>query len=143
MERKTPDTSIEITVGPVQQLPDIRAYVEPAPQQPDIQIRLDDPGAESEPYDRVEREASLRALMGRGRRIKMLPAEPEVRTVIKPVYVRAEPDVNADSIDKDLGHFVGEKNKKYVLEITFTKDGSALNVTNPHLIVIMSKPTDF
>lgn len=94
MERKTPDTSIEITVGPVQQLPDIRAYVEPAPQQPDIQIRLDDPGAESEPYDRVEREASLRALMGRGRRIKMLPAEPEVRTVIKPVYVRAEPDVN-------------------------------------------------
>lgn len=48
-----------------------------------------------------------------------------------------------DSIEKWLGHFVGEKNKKYVLEVTFTTDGSALNVTNPHLIVMMTKPTDF
>lgn len=49
----------------------------------------------------------------------------------------------ADSIDKYLGHFVGEKNKKYVLEVKFTQDGSALNVTNPHLIIMMTKPTDF
>jgi hypothetical protein len=49
----------------------------------------------------------------------------------------------ADSIDKYLGHFVGEKNKKYVLEVKFTKDGSVLDVTNPHLIVMMTKPTDF
>lgn len=47
-----------------------------------------------------------------------------------------------DSIDKYLGHFVGEPKKKYVLEVTFIKDGSALNVTDPHLIVMMSKPTD-
>ena len=47
------------------------------------------------------------------------------------------------SMDKYLGHFVGEPNKEYVLEVTFTKDGSALNVTNPHLIVMMTKPTDF
>jgi hypothetical protein len=48
-----------------------------------------------------------------------------------------------DSIDKFLGHFVGEAKKKYVLEVKFTKDGSALNVTNPHLIIMMTKPTDF
>jgi hypothetical protein len=47
------------------------------------------------------------------------------------------------SIDRLLGQFVGERNKKYVLEVKFTKDGSALNVTNPHLIVMMTKPTDF
>jgi hypothetical protein len=28
------------------------------------------------------------------------------------------------------------------LELRFTKDGSALNVADPRLIVIMSKPTD-
>jgi hypothetical protein len=48
-----------------------------------------------------------------------------------------------NSIDKFLGHFVGEAKKKYVLEVTFAKDGSALNATNPHLIVMMTKPTDF
>ncbi|HXN72804.1 MAG TPA: hypothetical protein VN861_09665 [Candidatus Acidoferrales bacterium] len=48
-----------------------------------------------------------------------------------------------DSIDKYLGNFVGEAKKEYVLEVNFTKDGSALNVTNPHLIVMMTKPTDF
>lgn len=48
-----------------------------------------------------------------------------------------------DSIDRYLGHFVGEAKKNYVLEVKFTKDGSALNVTNPHLIVLMTKPTDF
>jgi hypothetical protein len=48
-----------------------------------------------------------------------------------------------DSIDKYLGNFVGEGKKKYVLEVRFTKDGSALNVTNPRLVVMMTKPTDF
>lgn len=47
------------------------------------------------------------------------------------------------SIDRFLGHSVGEAKKKYLLEVKFTKDGSALNVTNPHLIVMMTKPTDF
>ncbi len=37
---------------------------------------------------------------------------------------------------KFLGKFVGEVDKKYVVEVKFTKDGTALNVTNPHLIVI-------
>jgi len=48
-----------------------------------------------------------------------------------------------DSIEKWLGHFVGEAKKKYVLEVKFTRDASALNVTNPDLIVMMTKPTDF
>jgi hypothetical protein len=48
-----------------------------------------------------------------------------------------------DSIERWLGHFVGEEKKKYVLEVKFTKDASALNVTNPHLVVMMTKPTDF
>ena len=43
----------------------------------------------------------------------------------------------------NIGGFGGEGKKMYVLELRFTKDGSALNVTDPHWIVIMSKPTDF
>jgi hypothetical protein len=38
---------------------------------------------------------------------------------------------------KFLGTFMGAANKKYVVEVTFTKDGTPLNVTNPHLIVIL------
>lgn len=37
---------------------------------------------------------------------------------------------------KFLGSFWGEAGKKYVVEVHFTKDGSALSVANPHLIVI-------
>jgi hypothetical protein len=37
---------------------------------------------------------------------------------------------------KFLGKFVGESRKKYVVEVKFTRDGTALDVTNPHLIVI-------
>lgn len=37
---------------------------------------------------------------------------------------------------KFLGGFAGEAGKKYVVEVTFTKDGTPLNVANPHLIVI-------
>ncbi len=45
-------------------------------------------------------------------------------------------------LDKYLGRFVGVSHKKYVLEVKFTTDGSALNVTDPHLIVMMTKQTD-
>jgi hypothetical protein len=48
-----------------------------------------------------------------------------------------------DFIDRSIGGFGGESKKKYVLELRFTGDASALNVTNPRLIVIMQKPTDF
>lgn len=48
-----------------------------------------------------------------------------------------------DSIERHIGSFGGEGQKTYVLELRFTKNGSALNVADPHLIVIMSKPTDF
>jgi hypothetical protein len=48
-----------------------------------------------------------------------------------------------DSIERYVGSFGGEGKKRYTLELRFTKDGSALNVTDPHLIVIMSKTTDF
>jgi hypothetical protein len=34
-----------------------------------------------------------------------------------------------------IGNFMGEKGKKYVLEVTFTKDGTALRVANPRLVV--------
>jgi hypothetical protein len=37
---------------------------------------------------------------------------------------------------KFLGTFLGKSAKKYVVEVKFTKDGTPLNVTNPHLIVI-------
>lgn len=36
---------------------------------------------------------------------------------------------------KWIGHFMGEKGKKYVLEVNFTKDGTALRVANPRLVV--------
>lgn len=48
-----------------------------------------------------------------------------------------------DYMERSVGGFGEESNKKYVLELRFTKDASALNVTNPHLVVIMQKPTDF
>jgi hypothetical protein len=47
-----------------------------------------------------------------------------------------------DFLTKQIGDFEGEKDKQYVIEVRFTKDGTPLNVTNPHLIVIMTKPTD-
>ena len=35
-----------------------------------------------------------------------------------------------------IGGFGPEPGKKYVVQLHFTKDGSALNAANPHLIVI-------
>jgi hypothetical protein len=59
------------------------------------------------------------------------------------VHSRDGGDYAEQYVFKHLGHFMGESGKKYVLEAKFTKDGAALNVTNPHLIVIMTKPTDW
>ncbi|HEY2496659.1 MAG TPA: hypothetical protein VGK24_06295 [Candidatus Angelobacter sp.] len=39
-------------------------------------------------------------------------------------------------IFKFLGDFAGEAGKKYVVEVKFTKDGTPLNIANPHLIVV-------
>lgn len=44
-----------------------------------------------------------------------------------------------DQIWKLLGQFAGEAGKKYVVEVKFTKDGTALNVADPRLIVIQHK----
>ena len=41
-----------------------------------------------------------------------------------------------ESIFKQVGSFPLEAGKKYVVQVHFTKDGSPLNVANPHLIVI-------
>lgn len=40
------------------------------------------------------------------------------------------------NIFKFLGSFPALSGKKYVVEVSFTKDGIPLNVANPHLIVI-------
>jgi hypothetical protein len=39
-------------------------------------------------------------------------------------------------IFKFLGSFPAETGKKYLVEVRFTKDGTPLNVANPHLIVV-------
>jgi hypothetical protein len=41
-----------------------------------------------------------------------------------------------ENIYKLVGSFPLEAGKKYVVQVHFTKDGSPLNVANPHLIVI-------
>jgi hypothetical protein len=41
-----------------------------------------------------------------------------------------------ENIYKQIGSFPLEVGKNYVVQVHFTKDGSALNVANPHLIVI-------
>jgi hypothetical protein len=40
-------------------------------------------------------------------------------------------------MDRYLGVFTGEANKKYVVEVKFTKDGTPLNEFKPRLIVRM------
>jgi hypothetical protein len=42
-------------------------------------------------------------------------------------------------IYKLLGSFSGEAGKKYNVEVKFTKDGTPLNVANPHLVVIQHR----
>jgi len=41
-----------------------------------------------------------------------------------------------ENIFKNVGSFPLDAGKKYVVQVHFTKDGTALNVANPHLIVI-------
>jgi len=41
-------------------------------------------------------------------------------------------------IDRYLGAFTGEANKRYVVEVKFTKDGTPLKEMNPRLVVRMS-----
>jgi len=41
-----------------------------------------------------------------------------------------------ENIYKQIGSFPLEAGKNYVVQVHFTKDGSPLNVANPHLIVI-------
>jgi hypothetical protein len=41
-----------------------------------------------------------------------------------------------ENIFKQVGSFPVEAGKSYVVQVHFTKDGSPLNVANPHLIVI-------
>jgi hypothetical protein len=45
----------------------------------------------------------------------------------------------AKSIFIQVGSFGLVGGKKYVVQVHFTKDGTALNVANPHLIVIPHK----
>jgi hypothetical protein len=45
--------------------------------------------------------------------------------------------VSDDTLARYLGTFVGEANKKYVVEVKFTKDGTTLNEFKPRLIVQM------
>lgn len=44
---------------------------------------------------------------------------------------------SSSDMDRYLGEFLGKANKKYVVEVKFTKDGTALNKLNPRLIVRM------
>ncbi len=43
-----------------------------------------------------------------------------------------------DSVDRIIGGFRGEKGRKYILEVNFTANGTALDATDPHLIVQLS-----
>ena len=44
---------------------------------------------------------------------------------------------SSDDMDRYLGEFDGEANKKYVVEVKFTKDGTPLKGLNPRLVVRM------
>jgi hypothetical protein len=44
----------------------------------------------------------------------------------------------SNELARYLGDFYGEKGKKYSLDVNFTKDGTALSVTDPHLNVEIS-----
>jgi hypothetical protein len=48
----------------------------------------------------------------------------------------AEAKFTSKYIFKFIGSFAGEAGKKYLLEVSFTKDGTPLNSANPHLIVV-------
>lgn len=56
------------------------------------------------------------------------------------LYWGSIPDEDGGKWAKDIfiqvGSFSVEAGKKYVVQMNFTKDGTALNIANPHLIVI-------
>jgi hypothetical protein len=45
----------------------------------------------------------------------------------------------AKYIYRQLGSFATQAGKKYMVEVRFTKDAGALNVANPHLLIIRHK----
>ena len=49
----------------------------------------------------------------------------------------ADAEFTKEYLFKFLGKFMGQSGKKYVVEVKFTRDGTPLNVANPHLIVIL------
>ena len=49
---------------------------------------------------------------------------------------RADASYTKENIFKFIGSFPALAGKKYVVEVKFTKDGTPLNVANPHLIVV-------
>jgi hypothetical protein len=48
----------------------------------------------------------------------------------------ADAKFTKEYIFKFLGSFPASVGKKYVVEVKFTKDGTPLNVANPHLIIV-------
>ena len=48
----------------------------------------------------------------------------------------ADDKYTKENIFKFIGSFPALAGKKYVVEVKFTKDGTPLNVANPHLIVV-------
>lgn len=40
-----------------------------------------------------------------------------------------------DTIDRQIGSFQGKRSRRYILDVDFIADGSALAVTDPHLVV--------
>jgi len=49
---------------------------------------------------------------------------------------------SSDEVGLSLGEFDGKSGKLYSLEVDFIKDGSALNVTDPHLKVETDNVSD-
>jgi hypothetical protein len=49
---------------------------------------------------------------------------------------QADAKFTKDYIFKFLGSFYADAGKKYTVEVKFTKDGTPLNIANPHLIVV-------
>lgn len=77
---------------------------------------------------------------GCGRNDRVLRADWTVWEGGRIVYWGSIPEVDGgkwgDDIIIQIGSFGLETGKKYVVQMHFTKDGTALNAANPHLIVI-------
>jgi hypothetical protein len=66
------------------------------------------------------------------------------RVVAQGTIHQPDGDVGATNgyLFKYVGYFKGESKRTYVLEVKFAQDATALNVTNPHLIVMLTKAGD-